>query len=182
MFTTLSQNYSKSKASTSAVFASITQSVFGLHSWAGLPNVAINDNVPATTTSDTGVAPITEYIFCQNTGILIPDSANILGFIATVKRKYGTSSSNPTNSAGIALIKQGGGGTAEKVDSFPLLTSYTIPSYGGQADLWGAAWTPADINGANFGLQYRISFSGDTPAFSANFFVDFIGLTVYYEV
>lgn len=50
--------------------------------------------------------------------------------------------------------------------------------YGGQADLWGTTWTPAQINAANFGvdLYWSCTNLGVTP----NIFIDYVKIIVYY--
>lgn len=52
----------------------------------------------------------------------------------------------------VSLVKADGSiGTTNKASAIVWDTTDTIATYGGQTDLWGETWSPADINNANFG-------------------------------
>jgi hypothetical protein len=50
--------------------------------------------------------------------------------------------------------------------------------YGGPADTWGRAWTPAEINDATFGVKVVIQWTGGFGSGSG--FVDYVEVAVYY--
>ena len=56
--------------------------------------------------------------------------------------------------------------------------TYKWGTYGGAADLWGAAWTPADINDAAFGGRVSLFRFNGTSGIIA--YADCIRITVYY--
>ena len=56
--------------------------------------------------------------------------------------------------------------------------TYIWETYGGAADLWTAAWTPADINGATFGARVQAYSDGNTGGIFA--WADCVRITVYY--
>lgn len=79
----------------------------------------------------------------------------------------------------VTLLKAGvatGNNKADVVTSWP--GAFTSASYGGAADLWGAAWTPNDINNANFGVQ--ISALATSGASAAE--IDYVQITVTYTL
>ena len=74
----------------------------------------------------------------------------------------------------ITLLKAGvATGTAKSGAAWAL--SDALDSFGGAADLWGASWTPADINSATFGVQLSATSGG---AIGAS--VDYVQITVSY--
>ncbi len=58
--------------------------------------------------------------------------------------------------------------TANKANSATWTTTESTVSYGGAADLWGATWTPADINDADFGAVLAVNVNGPN-AFISNY-------------
>lgn len=66
----------------------------------------------------------------------------------------------------------GGVGHATFIE-WPLVD--TVRTFGGPADLWGLAWTPADINAAGFGVQFTIF---DMTGAGPGGFVDCVQITV----
>jgi len=79
----------------------------------------------------------------------------------------------------VTLLKAGvaTGDNKATVNSW-LVAPGDTESLGGAADLWGAAWTPADINNANFGVQISAISTQNAPSAQ----VDFIQITVTYTV
>jgi hypothetical protein len=107
-------------------------------------------------------------------GFAIPVGATIVGIALSVtKLGDGTVIRDLT----VELLNGGtpaGSNYADTATDWPLPAGAT--SYGGPADLWGAAWTPADINLGSFGAYLAAtSVSPDTGPQ-----VDSMGITVYY--
>ncbi|MBI4614481.1 MAG: tail fiber domain-containing protein [Planctomycetes bacterium] len=76
--------------------------------------------------------------------------------------------------ASVRIVKGGAISGAEKASASPWPTVDTYTSYGGPADLWGLAWTPADVNSGSFGVAIAATVSGSTAS------TDHIRITVYY--
>lgn len=99
----------------------------------------------------------------------IPVTAQILG----IEVKIARSSVGPVSDGSVSLAKgspkaQPGNWVEDmKLSNFPKAT------YGGPADLWGAAWTPADINSPDgFGVSLIVAGNGDghVDSFAATVF------------
>jgi hypothetical protein len=62
----------------------------------------------------------------------------------------------------------------------PWPTEFQYADYGGPTDLWGTAWTPADVNSTGFGVALTPTYL-DTAG-NSGAYVDFIRATVTYSV
>lgn len=62
----------------------------------------------------------------------------------------------------VRLVRAGTVETTDKASATVWGTTYAYASYGGAADLWGAAWTVSDINDANFGAVLSCPVTGGT--------------------
>jgi hypothetical protein len=120
----------------------------------------------------------------------IPPTAKINGIQVIVYRfatQGSTTGSTPLyiRDNEVQLIKNGaitGSNHADTTDNWP--TSPPTPvskAYGGETDLWGSTWTPADFN-ANFGVEIRVAGNGNTTSGDtlpiAN--IDYVQVRVYY--
>jgi hypothetical protein len=113
------------------------------------------DNGKATDgifTTFVGASATSHYLKLTNFGFTIPSGATINGITASVLRK--ASGANVTKDSNLKLVNSAGtiGGTDKADTSTFYPTSLTAASYGSSSDLWGAAWTSADINNSNFGI------------------------------
>jgi hypothetical protein len=52
-------------------------------------------------------------------------------------------------------------------------------SYGSSNDLWATTWTPAEINGSNFGFQFKVYNTLASP--NMMYFAGQFSVTVYYQ-
>ncbi len=119
------------------------------------------------------------YLQGSQYGFAIPADVEIFGI--EVKISHMSVSPNPDmTDAVVSLVKGGsivGDNKANLSSSWP--TVLTVATYGGPTDLWGTAWTPAEINAADFGAvvaAYRVN-NGTNLRDAA---VDSIQITVYY--
>lgn len=109
-------------------------------------------------------------------GFNIPATSTINGILLRVNRK--SDIEHAVRDSAIQLMKGFSFvGNKKKANVFwP-----TVPktrSYGGQTDLWGAAWTPADINSPDFGVWLKCyNQSANTPEAS----VDYMRVTIFYS-
>jgi hypothetical protein len=108
----------------------------------------------------------------------IPATAMIAGIKVEVLRK--ASAANAVYDSIVQLLQSAvpvGNNKAYQGIPYPANASYI--TYGDTSDLWGFAWTPADINSTDFGLFLKPlnkSLNFDTA------FVDHVAITVYYKM
>lgn len=154
--------------------------------WSGPANAAASDNAYATAFTDAVEA--TRYLKATGFGFAVPSSATILGVQVEIERSTNLS----VRDAVVRLLRAGlivgankaltapPGGTAPSL--WPGVDAYQ--SYGGAADLWAEAWTPAEINAGEFGLVLSALVEGiETPeVFRTSYaFVDHMRISVTYE-
>lgn len=144
----------------------------GGSSWSNKNNIFAEDGSCATAVMSGG--GFTSALNAKGFGFDIPSFATITGVLVEIDR-FGAS----TEDSGVFLLKAG---TAVGTDKSSLTvyssTSPGYTSYGGPTDLWGATWTPSDINNANFGAT--IGCHNTSGGSTAN--VDNIRITVYWTV
>lgn len=104
----------------------------------------------------------------------IPAGATVNGILVEVKRS--SSVSGATDSK-VQLVKGGAISGANRATGAAIPAALTYGSYGGPSDLWGLAFTPADINNATFGAVYQALGTG---GLGVTVSVDAIRITVYY--
>jgi hypothetical protein len=147
--------------------------------WTSINNALANNNLYATAGFADGTAeglvPSANLVF-SNFGFTLPDEAVIDGIEVTVER-YAVG----TNVEDRLVTLQYSGTTTtspgkQKIDKWPAADATT--QYGGTSDRWNRIWTPAEINGTDFG--FLISAEGDGEDLEyAN--IDWIEATVYYH-
>jgi len=111
----------------------------------------------------------------------IPTSATITGIEVDVERHADAGSIIQDN--GLRLLKAGSTTGIDHMSSANWPAADTYASYGGPSDLWGASWTPADINDPGFGLAMAaISYTCSGFGVPASSYIDHIRITVYYNL
>jgi hypothetical protein len=109
-------------------------------------------------------------------GFAIPDDATILGISATIHRAAG--GPQEASDHAVRIIKNGAIGETKREKQGYWPTTVTPEDYGGETDLWGETWTPADINAESFGLAIAA-----LPAKGAGrAYVDVAYLRVHYQL
>ncbi len=118
--------------------------------WAPTPttNVNLSDNLYATAT----VNGTTNFLKCTGYGFAIPPTATILGIAVNVERK--SSATSRSSDGAMRLVKADLIGTVDRSKTTVYTTADVVEGHGNLADLWGAVWTPADINAAKFGAAF----------------------------
>jgi hypothetical protein len=146
--------------------------------WTNSQNITANDNVVATTSiAGNSDGPV---LTASNFGFSIPTGSTISGI--TVKFERWASSNSPScciKATHIYLLKNGVAGGTDKGPSnyWPTGGPGATVNYGANNDLWGQTWTAADIDSANFGVQFSPhNYSASAVTGSA----DYVEITVNY--
>ena len=151
-----------------------------------------NVNSYASTTAEpiSNYAAYTNYLTVTDLNAFIPSSATINGITVSVERKNtfsGIDSLSINTDAVFLMYDVAGTATTigtKKTNATLWTSSDVTETFGGSADLWGRAWTAAEINNANFGvalsayLNYTYEVEGTGPGNSAT--VDAITVAIDY--
>lgn len=124
----------------------------GSVAWAPSPttNVNLSDNLYATAT----VRGTSNYLKCTGYNFAIPATATILGVVVNVERK--SSATSRTTDGAMRLVKAGVVGAVDRSTVTVYTKADVVEAHGTSADLWGGAWTPADVNAATFGAAFAV--------------------------
>lgn len=148
---------------------------YGTDVWSQTSDIGASDGTFAVAAP--GSAASTHYLKATGFGFELPSTATVTGIKVTVTR---LGIGQPIYDDRVRLVRAGVVETTDKADTAtPWPASSNPPKeYGGAADLWGAAWTYADINDAEFGVVLSAKAAGtDQEAF-----VDAIEVAVYYTI
>lgn len=143
--------------------------------WANPGNITAFDAVYATATF-IGGGGYTNYLCGDTFGFAIPGGAVIDGIMQEWRLDESFVSSDWKEDE-VRMIKGGTVQGANRGTGANIPNSPTWVSYGGAADLWGLAWTPADINAANFGGAFSPI---DTGGSTSSCLADALRITVWY--
>lgn len=160
-------------------FADVTIGGSPLPAWSNRENALTNDGTFAT--KDQGTQG---YVSYYTFGLAVPGGATVMGIELRLK---GKSTANPGNDARFSAIatksasspttNESGTGSNPSAVLTSLNASYLL---GGSASMWGASWTPAEVNAAGFGFIIVGNVAGTTP--DTNFSLDFIEVRVFYSI
>lgn len=145
----------------------------GFGAWIVPPDAEFSDDI--YTVVNLGFGDFSDSLRGFAWGFTIPPSATINGIQFDVERKCDFGG---MVNVGVFLFK-GAIASANRSDGLPLPLVDTFASYGGPADLWGLAWTPADINAATFEAGYAVFNDGGPPE---NAYVDQGVVTVFFTL
>ena len=155
----------------------------GTVAWTNPDNITDNDGISAVASAVPAGGGITNYL--QGTdfrfyNVPIPDDAFIQGIRLRINRY---SSSDGTGQrlrdSIVRLMKNGvivGDNKAVTSTNWPV--DFAVRAYGGENDLWGTTWTPADINTSTFGAV--LSASNNHGSLARTGTVDYFQVVVYY--
>lgn len=110
-------------------------------------------------------------------GFAIPSGATINGILAQVVAKKSTGTASGTS---LTLENSSGPNTINKwAVPIVLTSSYTLYEAGGQGDLWTPTvpWTVDEINASTFAAAILLTYAS-----TATVQIDYLALTVYYEM
>jgi hypothetical protein len=106
-------------------------------------------------------------------GLTVPAGCAVKGI--EVKLDWKLNNVTGTSSMGVELSSDGGSTwTASKTDPVETGTFHQA-TLGGPADLWGRAWTPADV-----GNGFRVRVQCNSTAVGKDFFLDWVAVRVTY--
>lgn len=159
----------------------------GAVAWASVNNAKAADGAYATVKLEGEPPILSHYLKATNFGFAIPEGATIAGIVAEVKLTCENKGSISARESRVRIIKGGAIGAAERATAELLPFTPTVVTYGGNSDLWGNTWTPADINGSTFGLalSYASWVPEGTDTETGAFVtpkVDSIVIKVYYSM
>ncbi len=113
-------------------------------------------------------------------GFAIPANATIKGIVVGVEKNASGGSTIQDN--GVRIIKNGSTTGVDHMNSANWGYTDFWSTYGNATDLWGATWTPADINATNFGVAFAaISYTCFSNGKAAVSSIDAVQITVYYS-
>jgi hypothetical protein len=149
----------------------------GLTPWLNTNNAGAQDDLYAQ--ADNLRLEASACLKLTNFGFAIPGGSTIQGIVVESDR-YGQNFRGDINDSIVQIVKGGAVTGVNKASAslWPNFDTNTYQSYGGNTDLWGEVWTPADINDPNFGVviaAQEITDSANTDAF-----IDHVRITVYY--
>lgn len=142
----------------------------GVNPWNSPAQAATSDDVYAFAAA--GVGTPTQFLKATNFGFAIPPTAVVLGIEVNVER-HGV---GPVFDNVIRIVKGGVIGGTNQASGAQWPAADAVATYGAPNDLWGLAWTAADINASGFGVAISAhdSISGSLAR------VDAISITVSY--
>jgi hypothetical protein len=149
----------------------------GTNPWNNTQNVpGASDGLYATagSTASTGT---THYLKATNFGFNIPTGATISGIKVFISK--GSFGSGLVVDNHVYLVKAGVIQAVDRASATPWGPTIGGFPYGGQTDLWGGTWTPADINNSGFGVALSASwtFGGLSTVIAG---IDYVEIVIYY--
>jgi hypothetical protein len=126
-----------------------------------------------------------KYLKATGFGFNIPTGATISGIGVNISRSGPSSPSIIYPLAADNSLKLVRAGTVEAVGEHadtmtPFTSRWSVKSYGSESDLWGGAWTPANINDPNFGVAYSVKGIATGGGSGGTVYVDWIQIVVYF--
>jgi hypothetical protein len=142
--------------------------------WANPANIFADDGSNATSAFFNTIFQ-TQDLIGRGFAFDIPTNAVIDGIVAQIEVP---SSNRWAESNGSVRLQKAGSSVGDnKAGTGSSLSN--VWTYGGDDDLWGTTWTPAEINAANFGLAFSATFTSSPNDFSIA--IDFFRVTVYWH-
>lgn len=144
----------------------------GSQTWTAPSDAATSNDVYAGVAVSSG-SP-SHYLKATDFGFALPPTAAIVGIEVDIERKTGVGAIEDN---AVRIVKGGVAQASDRSSPGVWPGSDTVVTYGSPTDLWGTAWSVADINAAGFGAA--LSVKDSTASFAE---VDAFGITVYYGV
>jgi len=141
--------------------------------WADPDNAKTSNNT--YTTNATLKNDLSDYLRATNFTMGVPAGATIDGIEVEVERKTDVGQFPVDDEVFLRKTTTGQvGSNYASATKWP--TSDATETYGGAADKWGTTWSAADVNHADFGLDFAFLAEGDDALGS----VDHVQIKVYY--
>ena len=142
----------------------------GTKAWAPSPGI------PESVSLDVNTSQISNYLVCTGYSFSIPAGSVINGITVTINRKANQAAC--CQDAAIRIVKGGAIGATDRSSAANWPTVFANQIYGNAIDLWGTAWTVANINAANFGAA--VAATGNNGNGTPTVTVNNITITVDY--
>jgi hypothetical protein len=169
------QNYSGPNSAGTAVQVAFSGSAAA---WNNPGNLAFGGSTGSNLT--VGGSANSAYLNCANFGFNIPAGATVTGIQANIV----WTDNNEFDVADNNIFALQAGVTVGSNQSLGTLIQ-NLPStatYGSSSNLWGATWTPTDINNGGFGISLQLFNQNNTGDAFATAFVNSVALVVYFTV
>jgi hypothetical protein len=147
--------------------------------WTNPGNAVSTNNAYATATANDNQS--TDALVCTGYGFSVPAGATILGIIMRIERRTSvTAGTSPTRDSIVRILQNGAATPTEGATATNYTTADVVEAHGSATELWGATWTDADINNANFGAGFVAQKAGATGGV-VTISVDHIQIEVFYN-
>lgn len=174
--------------STSYPQAAADNGAVGTAAWSNPTNIEAADGQTADVTLASS-GDVSHYLTASAFGFSIPSTATITGIEVSVLRNCSLHAppigpyTPAIGDSAVRLIKAGTIQTPDKSGqaAWPTTGNAQAAVYGGPTDLWGGAWTPADINDVGFGFAHSVK-ALYTMAGGVWATVDNVVVVVYYTL
>ncbi|MCK5800425.1 MAG: hypothetical protein KAI47_24720 [Deltaproteobacteria bacterium] len=162
--------------------AGVNDQRWGIKKWTKPGAITAED---ASGSSTTGAATATlykgqantNYLLATGFGLTVPSTALITGITVEVRRRSLQGTGDIVDDR-ISLVANDAVTALNRAKAAPWSGAWTYASYGAASDLWGRVWTPAEVNGTDFGVAFAARYVGgagnDRP------WVDHVRVTVHY--
>jgi hypothetical protein len=151
-------------------------SAVGSKNWSDTQDIDDDDNDGAYV--DLSAGQTSRYLKGTDYDFSIPSGATITGITVEIRRDSESGGDRIRDNV-VMLVKGGSVVGTGKAISGNWSTSTTTVSYGGQSDLWGTTWTPAEINSNNFGVA--LSVYNANSGSNREAWVDYLRVRVTYD-
>ena len=152
--------------------------------WNSPSFIEVNDANYATYNVENSTAT-SGLLVAEGFGFSIPAGATITGISVAILKYATVTVTGEVRDTTIQLLKSGSGVGSNLAQAGSWATSSTLYNYGSSSNLWGATWTPAQINASNFGVSIaaQVSAGGAVPPHVAITFahVGYVTITVNYN-
>ena len=157
----------------------------GSFAWSAIGNIVFSDNGRASNGVLLGILATqnTHYITVKNFGFGIPPGAGICGIEVTIERRAtGILIGSSIRDNSIRLIKNNviAGSNMASAVNWPTTEGSRV--YGSVSETWGSAWTPDDINAADFGVAISARLSAGLASLFLTAEIDQVVVRVFYNL
>ena len=151
-------------------------SAVGTVAWVNPANAASSNNSYATFTGNNNVS---HYLKVTNFGLSVPTDATITGI--KVRIEHDVDAASECKDSTVKLVDDTGTVVGDnKNNTSYWSTTEAYVSYGSDNDLWGATWTPAQVNDSDFGVVLSAEYTTSGLAGIAS--VDHIDIDVFFTL
>lgn len=144
--------------------------------WTSVQNAQYPDGILTTAGPLSAAGSFTDYLMATQFNFAISSEYAISGIEVTFIRN--STRLSQTFDYRVRIVKNGVISSYDHSYHMPWQMVSTPATYGGNGDLWGETWNPADINSSGFGIAVAVKKQGAGQ--DLNIFIDNIQVKVYY--